>query len=180
MIQIFPAATRAETPWKNGGGITRPVASWPGKGREFGWRLSLADVSEAGPFSCFPGISRLMGILEGQLRLEVRGLAAMELAPGGSAFAFPGDTPAHGTPVGGMVRDINLMFDPECFAATLDYMADGVERPASEAAHLVLALGALILNGTELKTLDAALVPADEAVSAQGGALWIAALTPRD
>ncbi len=176
MMQIFPAATRAEVPWKNGGGITRPVASAPGKAREFGWRLSLADVREAGPFSCFPGISRLMGILEGRMRLEVQGLAPAELAPGGPAFAFPGDAPTFGAPLGGLVRDINLMFDPDCFVATLDYVADGVERPAGEATHLVLALEPARLNGTALTALDAALVPAGEAVSAQG-ALWIAALT---
>lgn len=180
MMQIFPAATRSEVPWKNGGGITRPVASWPGELLEFGWRLSLADVASAGPFSVFPGISRLMGILEGRLRLEVAGRDSVELAPGGPAFAFPGDAPTYGAPMGGPVRDINLMFDPACYGATLDYVADGVERPAGAAAHLVLALEGLLLNGTALKTLDAALLPADEALSARGGAFWIAALTPRD
>lgn len=179
MMRIFPAATRAEAPWKNGGGITRLVASVPGKAREFGWRLSLADVGGAGPFSCFPGIMRLMGILEGRLRLEVQGQAPVELVPGGPAFVFPGDTPAHGVPVGGMVRDINLMFDPDCFTATLSYATEAVARPAGAAAHLVLALGPLALNGTALGTLDAALIPAGEAISTQGGALWIAALTAR-
>ncbi len=179
MMQIFPAMARAEMPWKNGGGITRPVASWPGKTREFGWRVSLADVGAAGPFSCFPGISRLMGILEGRLRLEVQGLAAAELAPGGPAFAFPGDAPAYGAPLGGKVRDINLMFDPECFAAALDYAADGTEQPAGEARHLILALAPLTLNGAALNELDAALVPANEPVNAQGGGLWIAKLTAR-
>lgn len=175
-MELFPAATRPEVPWKNGGGVTRPVASAPGKVREFGWRLSLADVEAAGPFSVFPGISRLMGILEGRLRLEVQGLAAAELTPGGPAFAFPGDAPTHGAPLGGLVRDINLMFDPESFDATLDYAAEDVERPAGAAAYLVLALEGLILNGVTLGAMDAALVPAGDAVNARGGALWIAAL----
>ncbi|MBU6418653.1 MAG: HutD family protein [Proteobacteria bacterium] len=179
MIQVFRAAARPETPWKNGGGVTRPVASAPGKAREFGWRLSLADVASAGPFSVFPGISRLMGILEGRLHLEVQGMVPVELAPGGPAFAFPGDAPTHGAPLGGPVRDINLMFDPECFAATLDYAAAGVTRPASAAAHLVLALEPLKLNGVQLGAMDAALLPAGDAVSAQG-ALWIAALVTKN
>jgi len=143
-MQVFPAATRPETPWKNGGGITRPVASAPGKAREFGWRLSPA-----------------------------------ELVAGGPAFAFPGDAPAYGAPLGGLVRDINLMLDPDCFTATLDYESNGVERPAGDAAHLVLALAPLTLNGVKLNELDAALLPAGEAISACGGALWIAALTAR-
>ncbi|MGE4481757.1 HutD/Ves family protein [Acidocella sp.] len=176
-MDIFPAAARPESPWKNGGGITRPVASAPGGRREFGWRLSLADVEQAGPFSVFPGISRLMGILEGRLRLEVAGLEIVELTPGGPAFAFPGDAPTHGAPLAGKVRDINLMFDPDCYEAALDHAPAGLERPAGKAAHLVLALAPLRLNGTALGALDAALVPAGEAVNAYGGALWIATLT---
>lgn len=176
-MQIFPAASRPQTAWKNGGGITRPVASAPGKTREFGWRLSLADVGMAGPFSVFPGISRLMGILEGKLRLEVQGLTPIDLTPASAAFAFPGDAPAHGAPLGGLVRDINLMFDAECFEATLNYAAGGFERPASNAEHLLLALSPLTLNGISLQTLDAALLPAYEAVNAQGGVLWAATLT---
>ncbi len=178
-MELFPAATRPEVPWKNGGGVTRPVASWPGKAREFGWRLSLADVASAGPFSVFPGISRLMGILEGRLRLEVQGQAAVELAAGGPAFAFPGDAPTYGAPVGGLVRDINLMFDPESYGATLDYAAAGVERPAGAAAHLILALDALTLNGVPLTAMDAALVSAGDTVNAHGGALWCATLTAK-
>ena len=179
MVELFKAAARPEMPWKNGGGMTRLVASAPGKGREFGWRMSLADVNEAGPFSVFPGISRLMGILEGRLRLEVKGMATVELAPGSPAFAFPGDAPTFGAPLGGMVRDINLMFDPECFDATLDYAAAELERAAGVAAHLVLALEELVLNGEALGAMDAALVPAGEAISAHGGGLWVAGLNSK-
>lgn len=176
-MQIFPAATRPQTPWKNGGGITRPVASAPGQAREFGWRLSLADVSMAGPFSCFPGISRLMGILQGQLALEVEGLPPVILKPGDPAFAFPGDAPAYGAPLGKQpVQDINLMFDPACFAATLTYSDQGIYRAASDTAHLVLALEPLALNGKALSALDAALVPDRTELATSSGALWIASL----
>lgn len=175
-MQLFSAATRPQTPWKNGGGITRPVASVPGRGREFGWRLSLADVSLAGPFSCFSGISRLMGILQGRLMLAVEGLPSVTLSPGDPAFAFPGDAPAYGTPLGGIVQDVNLMFDPDCFAATLTYAPNGINRLADASAHLLLALEALTLNGIPLARLDAALVPEQTAFMVPKGALWIASL----
>lgn len=175
-MQIFPAATRTQTPWKNGGGVTWPVASVPGRVREFGWRLSLADVDMAGPFSCFPGISRLMGILQGHLRLEVNGLPGVTLSPTNPAFAFPGDEPAYGTPLDGPVQDINLMFDPTCFAATLNYHADGLSRSGDETAYLLLALEPLKLNGTALERLDAALLPAFTPVTVSTGALWVASL----
>lgn len=175
-MQIFPASTRPETPWKNGGGITRLVASAPGRLREFDWRLSLADVSAAGPFSCFPGISRLMGILSGQLQLEVEGLPSVTLRTNSSAFAFPGDAPAYGTPLGGVVQDINLMFDPTRILATLTHAPNGIEQPASIAAHLLLALEPLQLNGTPLARLDAALVPQHTSFRTSKGALWVASL----
>lgn len=177
-MQIFHAATRLTTPWKNGGGTTRPVASAPGQTREFGWRLSLAEVSMAGAFSRFPGISRLMGILQGQLYLEVKGLPAVTLHPEGPAFAFPGDAPARGTPLHGPVQDINLMFDPDCFIAKLDYAPEGINRAATTAAHLILALTPLTLNGVALAELDAALVPEQTEIITSAGPLWVASLQP--
>ena len=178
MITILTAQDRQAQPWKNGGGITRPVTSVPGRKLEFGWRISLADVSVAGPFSCFPDISRLMGILEGRLRLEVEGLPPQELAPGGPAFAFPGDTPAFGTPLGGSVRDINLMFDPSCFEASLNFVTAKRGERGSAAVHLLLALAPLSLNGHSLGPLDAALIPAGVSFDAQGGPFWQARLMP--
>ncbi|WP_234732047.1 HutD/Ves family protein [Acidocella facilis] len=179
-MQLFPATQRMATQWKNGGGITWPVAEAPGKDREFGWRLSLADVAQAGPFSVFPGISRLMGILEGRLLLEVQGYPVALLRPDGPAHAFPGDVPAFGTPQGKMVRDVNLMFDPDCFTATLEYEEAGLERLPGTALHLVLALAPLTLNGASLARLDAALLPAGTALSARGGPCWLATLKRRD
>lgn len=175
-MQIFYAATRPKTPWKNGGGTTCPVASAPGIAREFGWRLSLADVSMAGAFSCFPGISRLMGIIQGQLYLEVEGLPSVTLNPEGPAFAFPGDAPTHGTPLNGPVQDINLMFDPECFSAKLDYAPHGIKREASAVSHLILALKPLTVNGLQLAELDSVLVPANTEIQTSSGPLWVASL----
>lgn len=178
MITILTAQDRQAQPWKNGGGTTRPVMSVPGRKLEFGWRISLADVAVPGPFSRFPAISRLMGILEGRLRLEVDGLPPQELVPGGPAFAFPGDAPAFGTPLGGMVKDINLMFDPTCFEASLHFVAAKTREPGSGATHLLLALASLSLNGHGLGPLDAALIPAGIGFEAQGGAFWQARLMP--
>jgi environmental stress-induced protein Ves len=178
MITIMAAKDRQAQPWKNGGGITRPVMSVPGRTLEFSWRISLADVAVPGPFSRFTGISRLMGILEGRLRLEVDGVPPQELAPGEPAFAFPGDAPAFGTPLDGMVRDINLMFDPSCFEASLDFITVKTEERASSSVHLLLALAPLSLNGHVLAPLDAALIPACVSFDAQGGSFWCARLTP--
>jgi environmental stress-induced protein Ves len=58
----------AATPWKNGGGVPRELACYPaGAGfDDFLWRVSIADVQQSGPFSRFPGIGRVILLLDGE------------------------------------------------------------------------------------------------------------------
>lgn len=55
------------TPWKNGGGITRELYSYPTATSfdAFLWRVSIADVAQSGAFSAFPGVDRVITLLEG-------------------------------------------------------------------------------------------------------------------
>jgi len=53
-------------PWRNGGGVTREVAvDGPGP-QDFEWRISIAEVNMAGPFSALPGIDRIITLLDGE------------------------------------------------------------------------------------------------------------------
>jgi environmental stress-induced protein Ves len=107
---ILRAADRVAVPWKNGGGITREVAVWPpGAGFDtFDWRVSIAEVREAGPFSTFDGIDRTMAILVGRLTLRFAD-RTVALDAASAPFAFPGDVACDGVPVGGHVTDLNVM-----------------------------------------------------------------------
>ena len=72
-VRILPAAARAAVPWKNGGGLTREVAIHP-PGSDLGtfeWRVSIAQVRAAGPFSSFPGVDRQLAVLAGELALVI-------------------------------------------------------------------------------------------------------------
>ena len=105
------AADRVPQPWKNGGGITQEVAVFPpGAGMgEFEWRVSIAEVSVAGPFSRFDGIDRILTVLDGRLRLEIED-EAQELVLGtGDSHAFRGEAAVVGTPVAAAIRDLNIM-----------------------------------------------------------------------
>ena len=109
-MQILRAADRVATPWKNGGGVTREVAARPpGAGMDgFDWRVSLADVAADGPFSAFPGVDRVLTVIEGDgLVLEVEGRAA-HLTPG-APFAFPGEAAVAARLTAGPIRDLNVM-----------------------------------------------------------------------
>ncbi|MCA1218053.1 HutD/Ves family protein [Streptomyces sp. 8L] len=96
-------------PWKNGGGTTQEVAARrSGDGDGFDWRVSVADVASEGPFSAFPGIDRVITLVEGDgMVLTVDG-AEHRLVPL-EPFAFPGDAVTDCRLPGGAARDMNLM-----------------------------------------------------------------------
>ncbi len=108
---FLPAAGHAETPWKNGGGITREIAAAPlgAKLNDFDWRVSIAEIASDGPFSSFPEIDRTLTILKGDgILLDVAG-ETTRLVPGSAPHAFPGDMPAAATLLDGPVTDLNVM-----------------------------------------------------------------------
>jgi uncharacterized protein len=96
------------TPWKNGAGATRELLRLPATGDPL-IRISVADVAAAGPFSLFPGIDRVIALLDGAgFRLTGADIA-VTLRPGSAPFAFPGDAPVDCELVDGPVRDVNVM-----------------------------------------------------------------------
>src|ERR1700744_2152466 len=97
-------------PWKNGGGVTREVAIWPRDSafENFDWRVSIAEVREAGPFSIFENIDRSLSILKGRIELDF-GDSKVGLDAASAPFAFPGYIPCSGRPVAGDVMDLNVM-----------------------------------------------------------------------
>lgn len=109
--RLLAAAQRRGQPWKNGGGVTFEIAAHPeGAGLEsFDWRVSSAQVASAGPFSRFPGVDRILCVLEGELSLSIAGAAALALDASSEPLRFPGDVPAHGVPRGAAVLDLNVM-----------------------------------------------------------------------
>ena len=99
-------------PWKNGGGVTTEIIASPeGAGFDtFDWRISLARVETAGPFSMFSGIDRSLGLLEGEgVVLRMAGRGEVVLGRDAHAVAFPGDIPVDATLPAGPILDLNVM-----------------------------------------------------------------------
>ena len=99
-------------PWKNGLGRTRELAVQPpGAGMEdFLWRVSVAEVDSAAPFSAFPGIDRTIVLLEGAgFHMQLGGGITHALTEPFAPFAFAGEAPVQVTLAGGPTRDFNLM-----------------------------------------------------------------------
>ncbi|MFC5743144.1 HutD family protein [Dyella tabacisoli] len=110
--RIIRADACTPVPWKNGQGLTREIARHPSAadGEHFLWRVSVAEVNSAAPFSAFPGIDRHIALLDGAgftMTLDDRHQHA--LCTPFKPFAFPGEAQVTVTLANGPTRDFNLM-----------------------------------------------------------------------
>jgi environmental stress-induced protein Ves len=126
-MEIIRYAGLKPQPWPNGGGVTREVAAFhsssaetgaaaaagaapavPGQDAGWQWRVSIADVSKAGTFSPFPGMDRLLTVIDGDLLLlNVDGVEhpLEKYRP----FRFSGDAASSSTLPTGDVRTLNVI-----------------------------------------------------------------------
>ena len=110
--RILCADELLPTPWRNGLGITREIALFPpGAGADdFLWRASVADVVGAAPFSMFPGVDRVITLLDGQgFHMTLDGAHRHALTTPFVPFAFAGEASVTVHLAGGPTRDFNLM-----------------------------------------------------------------------
>ncbi|GHC50661.1 HutD/Ves family protein [Neogemmobacter tilapiae] len=110
MFEILTPAQFLTSPWRNGGGVTHEIAKAEQDGRWL-WRLSVAEVASDGPFSHFPGMARILTVIEGAgmvLDTPDGPLAAQPLHPVG----FSGETSVVGRLLNGQIRDLNVIYDP--------------------------------------------------------------------
>ncbi|WP_426662257.1 HutD/Ves family protein [Rhodanobacter aciditrophus] len=111
----MPITRLAECPaktWKNGLGRTRELAIHPpGAGMDdFLWRVSVAEVESAAPFSAFPGVDRVIALLEGDgFTMALDDGRSHALTTPCAPFAFPGESGVQVTLAGSPSRDFNLM-----------------------------------------------------------------------
>ena len=108
--QVLPAYTHRRERWRNGLGWTRAIAAWPDDG-DWLWRLSLAEIEQAAPWSLFPGVAREQVLVEGEgLRLRFGDGRAEELLPPHGRARYDGGEPVTGEPIDGRVVALNLMW----------------------------------------------------------------------
>jgi uncharacterized protein len=111
-MQVLRWADYEQVPWKNGGGVTREVFVQRCNDREilWDWRISMADVTKAGPFSLFPGIDRTISVLEGQgIKLSLPQNQLVVLNKTTEPFAFVGEWEVSCDIVDGPTMDLNIL-----------------------------------------------------------------------
>ncbi len=96
--------------WRNGGGETREIISWPAGQAQFDWRASIATIAADGPFSRFEGIDRSITLLSGAgVVLSAEGDIEHRLDRPAEPFAFAGETAIRAHLVNGITTDFNIM-----------------------------------------------------------------------
>ena len=141
-LTFFDLAALPATPWKNGGGSTREIVCQPpGAGMDsFDWRVSIATIASAGPFSVFPGVDRVIMLLEGD-GVHLRGDGVdhrldTPLAP----FPFAGDVALDCALLGRTSSDFNVMTRRGTLRADVRVLRVATDLAAVERG-LLLALG---------------------------------------
>jgi uncharacterized protein len=136
-MQIIRFADLKPQPWRNGGGVTRELASHSGgvsaaaassKDGAWDWRVSIADVTSAGDYSPFPGMERVLTVVEGELLL---------LAVDGTEhplekyrpFRFPGGATSSSALPTGDVRNLNVIAREGAFKAYTSIIELSKKRP---------------------------------------------------
>jgi environmental stress-induced protein Ves len=172
-MTVLRAVDHVRMAWANGGGTTYEVATSPAGASlgSFDWRVSLADVVADGPFSAFPGVDRILVLLDGpgmELVVDGRLIPLDRLDP----VRFDGAADTSCSLVGGPTRDLNVMTRRGRRTATAEVVhVDGeavVPVGAGTTALAVVVDGGISVDGDALGPRDVLVV--DRAFAARGTA----------
>lgn len=135
-LQRFARNALRSTPWKNGGGTTQEIATWPPEAEldAFDWRVSVGTVAASGPFSVFPGMDRTIVLLDGEgMRLRsADGSVVHRLDEPHEPFAFSGDVDVDCTLIGGASSDFNVMTRRSAWVVDVRVFEEGLTLGAAE------------------------------------------------
>lgn len=95
-------------PWRNGGGVTHEFAAWP-SGADWTWRVSVAEVGRAGPFSKFPDTDRWFTVLKGEGVQLALASHTLRIRSDDAPFLFDGNADCACTPIDGETLALNFM-----------------------------------------------------------------------
>ena len=167
-MEIIRYAELRPQPWRNGGGMTRDLASHPeiasAQDGAWDWRVSISEVSKAGDYSSFPGVERVLTVIDGELLvLSVDGKEQPleKYRP----FRFSGEAASSGTLPTGDVRNLDVMARTGAFKAFTSIVELSKKRPQPVLAGQL----AVLLEGQATAAPGAELADAVVEEPAAGG-----------
>jgi environmental stress-induced protein Ves len=155
-VEIVRFAQLPSLAWKNGLGTTTQLAIHPASADQntFDWRVSVATLTATAPFSSFPGIERRLAMLEGEVTLLRDDGSSVTLDSTSPVLMFSGDERIVGRVESGIAIDLNLMYRPSRWQATMRRVAlrEGMYIRSPEMTMLcAVAPGAIDLDGRRIE-----------------------------
>ncbi|WP_338562422.1 HutD family protein [Erwinia sp. E_sp_B01_3] len=146
MIHFYDSNTLPVSRWRNGGGETREIISFPPEATDFSWRISIATLATDGAFSRFHGIDRVITLLEGEgVELNAEGKYRQQLLRH-QPFAFAGEDQIHARLSGGVSSDFNVMTRRDTHRADVGVISEAFS-PDSAASGVVYVLAGEWITG---------------------------------
>lgn len=131
-MEIIRFADLRPQPWRNGGGVTRELASHPraasAQDGVWDWRVSIADVTKAGDFSAFPGMERVLTVIDGELLLLTVDGSEHPLEKY-RPFRFSGEAASSSALPTGDIRDLNVIARVGAFKGFTSIVELSKKRP---------------------------------------------------
>ncbi|QIE45023.1 HutD family protein [Pseudohalocynthiibacter aestuariivivens] len=155
-MEILRHTDLIDVPWKNGGGITREIATAT-LGSRTAWRLSRADVAQDGPFSDFSGVVRILTVVSGG-GVDLEHATGVLNASLWSPVRFDGALKVFARLTDGPLTDLNLMFDPSICDGEVIVHRGPCEPAVSAASAGMIAFhglaGTPVIDGVSLSPGD--------------------------
>ena len=155
-MRVVRFDTLAPARWANDGGTTREIAA---ERDELGilWRVSLAEVEANGPFSIYPGLTRILTVVSGS-GMELATPAGLIVALPLSPVRFAGALPVMGRLLGGPVRDLNLMLRGGCYRGQVMLLGE-TDEPSAGLRLLNVVSGQAFIGGEIVASGDTVIAP---------------------
>ena len=140
--------------WRNGAGETREICCFPPATRDFHWRASIASIAANGEFSLFPGVERVITLLEGgEVTLEESNTFTHTLKQH-QPFTFAGDKVVKAKLTEGqMSMDFNIMTRRDVCQAKVS-VADRTFTTFGSRGGVVFVISGAWQLGDKLLTAD--------------------------
>jgi len=166
-INRFALGALPVSPWKNGGGTTREIVRMPADAAldAFDWRVSIAELSANGAFSAFPGVDRIIALLDGagvHMQSSDRSVDHRLDAPL-QPFAFRGEESIDATLLGGTSCDFNVMTRRATTSGTMHVIDNATMTPTAAAGLFFAARGRWHIDARD---------ELDETIEARAGIWW--------
>jgi environmental stress-induced protein Ves len=127
--------------WPNGAGVSWDIASAPIDAplTQSDWRFATALIERDAPFSIFPGVDRIITLIDGEgFTLNVKDVGTMHVARPCVPTYFPGDSPTTCRVQAGPSTVLNFLFARDRIRADVAVLKEGDHVAVPPACEAVL------------------------------------------